>query len=234
MSGKLVEIDARGLHKSMRTLERIRGKALPHAARDILNELAFEGRKEWQQRMGKSMTLRNQYTTRSVAVDKARGVNLREMQSRLGSLQPYMATQEDGGTVTSKGKHGVTIPTPTASGEGMSANPRKRLVRRANWLSAIRLGSRPGNSAKQRNAIAISKAKRDGTKTAFLELGKRKGIVRIMGGKKGKLRMVWDMSKKSLSIPRNPTLEPTMQAILKRGPSIAEKHAMAQIRRALR
>ncbi len=228
------EVDTRSMHKSVRTLERIRAKALPHATRDTLNQLAFDGRKVWQKTMGKAFTLRNTFTTRSFAVTKATGTNMRDMQSVLGSLQPYMRDQELGATQGSKGKHGVPIPTPTASGEGMSANPRKRLVRRANWLSAIRLGSRPGSSAKQRNAIAISRAKRDGTKTAFLELGKRKGIVRIMGGKKGKLRMVWDMSKRSISIPQTPTLEPTMEVMRKRGPRIAERHALLQIRRALK
>lgn len=233
----LLEIDMRQMHEAVRKLERVKQRAIPHAARDTLNQLAFDGRKLWQRKMGKAMTLRSPYTARSVAVDKARGIDMRVMESRLGSLQPYMATQEEGGSVASHGKHGVTIPTPTASGEGLRASPRKRLVRRANWLSAIKLppSGRQGVGRKQRNAIALSAAKRSGAKVAFLDLGTRKGIVRIMGrGRSAQVRMLWDMSKRAVRIKSNPTLEPTMEAMQRRAPRIAQRHAIIQIRRALR
>lgn len=231
----IVDVNLRQLHGTARKLERIRAKALPHATRDALNDMAFQARTTWQRRMGEQMTLRNQYTTRSVMVTKARGANMRAMHSVVGSPRPYLLTQEDGGSQSSKGRHGVTIPTGTASGEGMRANPRKRLVRRQNWLSAIRLGNRGGGSTKQKNAIAISMAQRSGQKVAFLDLGKRKGIVKVTGkGRRTKVRMLWDMSKKSVRIPSNPMLGPTMQAIRMRGPDIAAKHAQAQIDRALR
>lgn len=230
----LVVVDMRAMHRAVAKMDAINKRAMPHAIRDTLNMLAFSARRDMQRRMGQQMTLRNRYTTRSIAVDKARGVMVPAMESRVGSLQPYMATQELGGTVSSKGRHGVTIPTSTASGEGMSARPRKRLVRRANWLSAIRLAGRGSGSAKQRNAIAISRAIRSGTRTAFLDLGQRKGIVRIMGGKRRpKVRMLWDMSKRSVRIKANPTLQPSMDAAQRRAPRVAQVAAMRQIKRAL-
>lgn len=227
-------IDIRGMHRAVGKMDALNKRALPYATRETLTALAFVAQRDMKRRMGKSLTLRNTYTLRSIAVDRAKGNDIRTMESKVGSLQPYMRTQEEGGSVASKGRHGVTIPTSSASGEGMSARPRKRLVRRANWLSAIRLGNRGGGNAKQRNAVAIAMAQRSGTKTAFLDLGARKGIVRVMGSKnKPKMRMLWDMSKKVVRVPATPTLGPAMQATTRLAPRIAQVAAMRQIKRTL-
>ena len=64
--------------------------------------------------MGRTFVLRNQWTVRTVRVEGARGLDVRTMQSTVGSLAPYLETQEQGGTVRGKGAHGYRRPTKRA------------------------------------------------------------------------------------------------------------------------
>jgi hypothetical protein len=221
-------VDMTEVHELGRVLQETRAKGIPHAARDTLNDLAFTGRTMWQDRMAQDMTLRNKFTQRSVQVDKARGTNMGTMQSVVGSRAPYMADQESGATKRTKGKHGVTIPTPRASGEARGTQPRKKTVRSRNKLSSIQLKPRKGASKKQEVAIAIRQAKASGRNVAFLDLGKRKGMFRISGRK---LDMIWDMTRPAVAIPKNPTMHRTLRELDKKAPAIAGKALRRQLDR---
>lgn len=228
---RMFDIDLSAVAHLAKELETFAKRAVPHATRNALNSTAFEARKEWVGQMDKQMVLRNTFTTRSVRVEKATGNMVRTMESRVGSVAPYMATQEDGGTEAKHGKHGKPIPTSSAAGQGQKARPRTKQVQRKNWMSALN-PSRPrvSGSRQRRNAVAILMAAKS-TRTVFLDLGKRKGIFRITGTKRLKLRMMWDLSKPQVVIKRNPTLGPTLDAIQPRLPAIWEDAIRIQMHR---
>lgn len=197
-------------------------KAVPYAVRDALNTTAFEARKEWQSQLRAKMILRNKWTVGSLRVVKATGTALRTMQSQVGSLVPYMAVQEDGGSERAKGKHGVPIPTTTAAGQSLKAAKRTRQVTKRNWQSAIHLSGKVTGTRPRRNAVALRVALKSGG-VAFLDLGRRKGLFRVTGSKNGKsmrIRMIWDMSRKSVLTKPHPTLGPTVKVIEGKAPAI--------------
>lgn len=225
-------VDTSELAQLEASLARLSRRAIPYAARNTLNAAAFEGRREWVDQIEKTFTLRNKWTTRSLRVVKARGTSMRGMQATLGSVAPYMATQEEGGVLRRTGKHGVAIPTSVASGEGRGARPRRRMVRRPNRLPSIQLGARglSSMSKRQRNAVAISLAQRAGRKFVFLELERRKGIFRLSGGKRRpRLDLVWDLSRPAVRIPQSGTLERALRSILPTLPRIQERALVDQI-----
>lgn len=201
-----------------RKLRKLNKRGIPFAELETINRAAFETQKDVRQNLGDDMTLRNSWTVRSVLVNRA---TLSTMESSVGSVQPYMETQEKGGTETSTGKHGVTIPTSVASGEGRNAKPRRKAVRRPNRVSNIQLAKTARSSnRKQRNAIAISTAVRTGKRYVFLELQQRKGIFRIYGGKrKPRIEMIQDLTRRSITTPRNPWLLPRATAQAQRLPA---------------
>lgn len=228
-----ITIDASDMERLYRQLEKIKKESIPYAVRSSLNQTAFMAREIWQKKISRSMQLRNAYTLRSIRVDKAQGTNVSTMQSFVGSVVPYMAVQETGATLQKGHKYGVTIPTGTASGEGRIRSKRLRLVRAPNKLPAISLTARPATgSRKQRNAVAISQAVRSGNKYVFLELDHSKGIFKISGGKrKPKLDMIWDISRSSVRLKSNPTLEQTLPIVNKLAPAIHMKAIEDQIAR---
>lgn len=227
----MFELDAKKLRRLENDLTKFAKRALPFAVRNGLNSTAFEARREWAEQLGKKMVLRNTFTTRSLRVEKATGLDLNTMQARVGSVADYMATQEHGGTESKKGKHGKPIPTSVAAGQGMKTRPRKRAVQRKNWMGAVTLASGIRGSRQRRNAFAIAQAAK-GSGTAFLDLGRRKGLFRVTGTKKGlKVRMIWDLSRPSVVIKRNPTLQHTLKAIEPRLPELHEKAIIEQLKR---
>lgn len=230
-----VIFDERKLQRAVNVLGNFARRGIPHATRNGLNASAFEGRKAWTKEVEKAFTLRNTFTTRSLRVQKARGIDMRKMHSVLGSTADYMAEQETGGTERKSGKHGVPIPTPTSSGEGRAAK-RLRPVRRPNWLPKISLanrGSQTGMHRQQRNAVAIRKARKAGRKYVLLELEKRVGIFRLSGGKRRpKVDMVWDLSQPTVKTKPARTLRQTLWLITPTLPRLHVRAILEQLRRA--
>lgn len=225
----MFSIDLREIENLAKDLDRFARKAVPHATRDALNASAFEGRRRWIEEQKRVFTTRNTWTTRQVRVEKARGVNIRTMDAILGSTAHFMDEREFGETKQRKGKHGVPIPTTHARG----GSP-KRLVRRPNRMPNIRLSKKStgGGSAKKQRAIAIRQAFKKGNKYTFLEDGRRKGIVRLMGSRKRvKFRTVWDLSKPSVRVKPMPTLGPALQRL---EPALGPIWAQALIQQAKR
>lgn len=208
-------------------------RAVPIAVRNSLNTTAFEARRVWVGELKQRMVLRNTWTERSLRVEKAAGYDLDSMESKVGSILPYVATREQGGTEAKKGKHGVALPTSSAAGQGMKTWPRTRQVQRRHWMSSIRLADRPGAGRKQRNAIAIARAIKNKSKdVVFLDLGRRQGLFRVTGTRRGlKVRMIWDLSKSSVRTAPIPTLAPALEALRPRLPAIHEKALLEQLKR---
>jgi hypothetical protein len=205
----LLKVDTRELKKLYQDLKTAKKSALPYAARATLNALAFEARGEYQREMGAKMKLRSRFTVNSVRVDKAKGGNISAMQSTMGTVADYMDEQEEGATQPKGGKHGVPIP---AAAPGARKNRGK--VTRAKQLRGINILPRiSGHRSRQIGAAFSMAARRGGKQFAFLKLkAGRRGIYEINPGRKRLgLKKVWDLSKTSVSIPRNPMMKPSIQ-----------------------
>lgn len=224
--------DLDDLDRLIKDLEIFARRAIPFAARNGLNEIAFVGRKLWVTRIQAEFINRNTFTTRQVRVVKAKGgsKSLDSMEAVLGHLQPYMLTQEVGGTVRGKGAS-KPIPTSVAAGQAMGTRPRTKVVRKPMRLPSIRLGRRVrGGSRRQRNATTISQAVASGRKFVLLDTERGKGIARVTGRKRITVRLIWDLSRPSVRVPPTPTLARTVSLLEPLMPAIHRKAVIDQLR----
>jgi hypothetical protein len=203
-------VDTRDFRKLHDHLERVRSRALPYAARDALNGCAFELRKEWQEKIRGTFTNRNAFTVRSIRVEKATTLDMRAMQSRTGSVAPYMGDQEEGGEVKGKGKH-KAIPSPLAGGGRPGGGKRPRMVSSRFRLSSVNIPQHkvPKYGKRRQNAVLLAIAIRKGERFALLNRmkGKGRGIFEVKGLKrKAKTRLIWNVSKGSVHVKPSETM----------------------------
>ncbi len=228
----------RGIEPMVRELDAISRRYVPAAARETLNKLAFEGRAVWQDEMRKALTLRNRFTERRALVEPARTYRMSDMFARLGHTEPYMAWLEEGKPEKAS-KRFRPVPTEVAAGQspGSLRGGRKRPVRPSAIIT--RLGSLAVKGAKSRsrkanNARAISGAIRSGRRLALLDLGRGKGIYRVMGRRKRpRLVKLYDLSRRKTPVPRTPTLERALVRLAPRVLPIAHaalERQMARVR----
>lgn len=229
------KIEFRGLDELQRELEQLAKRSIPYAARETLNGLAFAGRKIWQDEMASSLTLRNAFTQRRVLVDRATGSRMSDMQAVLGHTEDYMRRLEYGiGERARRG--GLAIPSEAAAGQAKGSLPagRKRAVKRSLVIRVLGKIKRQSRSMprKARNARAVRDAIKNGTRLAYLELDRRRGIYKIMGGKKRpQIRKLYDLSRRAVPLPRIPTLQRTLDAALLQAPTIALAAVQRQLDR---
>jgi len=226
----MISVDMKDAKKLERELVRIRDKAIPYAIRSTQNGMAFKGQKLAREGVREKMITRNKFTEQSIRVEKARSGR---SYSVLGSTADYMEKQEFGGTTTDP-----TIATQYAAGEGRTSQPRKRLARRPNRMANIQLKRRAAKakSRKQRNLIKIIDAVESGKRFVYLDLGKRKGIFKVVGGSKrkpgrAKLQMVQRTDIRTAPVPRNPWLMPAVERLAPHAPAIYEQALRYQIAR---
>jgi hypothetical protein len=192
-------------------LERVAKKSIPFASRFALNGTAFDARKRAQENIREKMVTRNKFTERSIRVEQTRTLDVRRQAAVVGSVAPYMEDAEFGAVKRKKGKHGVPIPTTVASGEGEGTQPRRRVPRRPNRLQNIRLQDRRGTGMSRRQQIVaqIKQAAQSGQRFVFLDLQRREGVYRVTGGKRApRIKMIYDLSRPSVVIPKTPTIIP--------------------------
>lgn len=196
---------------------------IPHANRNALNTGAFTTQKVARAELDRRFVIKNSWTGRSILVDKARGMNVDRQEARVGSVQKYMETQEFGGTETSDGKRGVAIPTSYAAGQGVGGKQTK-MVRKDFRLANIQMRKtrKRGKNRKQQNIIAIAESIKAKRKFVYLNLGRRKGIFRVVAGRSrnagrrrsgAKIRMVHDLTKKTIAISPHPWLRPSVEKV---------------------
>lgn len=211
--------DVRKLEDDLKTFAR---QAVPFATRKTLNDSAFAARAIAQADVRGSMVNRNRFTVQSIQVGMAKTLQIARQEAVVGSIADYMEDQEFGAVKAKKGKEGVQIATSYSAGQGENGQPRTRLPRKANSMASIQLSKRrkKGSSRKQQNLVAIQQAAATGRKYVFLDLGKSKGIFKVIGGKRRpKIKMVHDMSRDSVVIPRNPWLAPAFNEALRMQPA---------------
>jgi poly-gamma-glutamate capsule biosynthesis protein CapA/YwtB (metallophosphatase superfamily) len=200
-----------GAKEMVRDLAKMRLKAVPFALRNALNTAAFETRNIWQNEIRKTFVNRNKFTVGSIRVEQA---STAKLVATVGSIADFMATQEDGGTVKGKSGHIKAVPTAAAAGQGRGT--RTKTVRGRFYLGAIQV-AHPSLSGgrRQRNAIALAVARKQGKKLVMLTRPSgAKGLFLISGGKrKLKARLIWDMSRTSVHVDAQPTLERSVDAV---------------------
>ncbi|MCH9838623.1 hypothetical protein K0U83_23370 [bacterium] len=211
----MIEVNMRDVKQYESDLKTFAKKAFPFATKATVNKAAFETRKVAQMRVEKDMTLRNKFTKGSIRVEQARTLNVRRQEAIVGSIAEYLATQEFGGVVRGGGKH-KPIATAYSAGQGEGVRPRTRLPRKPNSMQAIQLKrrGRGAKSRKQRNLMAVKEAAAGGSKYVYLDLGRRQGIFKVLGGKRSpRVKMLWDLSRTVVRVPRSPWLAPATRAV---------------------
>ena len=210
----MFNIDDRETKRLERNLKKFKARALPFATKTTINEAAFTARRIAQTGIRRKLITRNKFTEASIRVEQTKTLDIRRQVSTVGSIADYMEVQEFGGTKRKKGKQGVAIATSFAAGGADNAQPRVRLPRKPNKLQNLRLRriSGKGKSKRQKNFIAVRAAASSGQKFVYLDMGRSKGLFKVTGGKrKPRVRMVWDLSRQSVVIPRRPWLAPAVR-----------------------
>lgn len=234
----MIQVDPRELKALEEDLRTLYAKALPYANAGALNSMAFVGQSGARMNVKDQMINRTPYTQRSIQVSKARPVAISQQYSVVGSVADYMERQEMGGSRDRTGRKGVPIPTRYASGEARGASARLRTPRRNNQLQNVRLTKRHGRatSRRQQNAIAVSMATREGrTAVVYLDLGNRRGLFRVSGGKKRNtpkdIQMLYDLSRRTVNIPRNSWLYSAVKFASSLGPGFYMTELQRQIKK---
>jgi len=161
-------------------------------------------------------------------VNPAKGLRVSRQVAAVGSVDDYMERQEFGGTVAKKGKRGVPLATSYSARLPMHQEPRTKLPVKSNKLRNIKLKYGGGYKNKrgkwtpqQRTAAAIRVAAKSKGSHVFLGLPRSEGVFKVIGGKrKPALRMIYDLSHKSIRTPRNPWLAPSVGAAKAKIPGI--------------
>ena len=229
----MLKINDRQIREYEGDLKRFKMRAYPFATKATLNNAAWKARGFAQENIRNSMVTRNRFTVNSVLVEQTRTLNVSRQAATVGSIADYMETQEFGKTINRKGKHGVPIATSYSAGQGQNVQPRTRLPRKPNTMQAIQLRKqRKTGSRKQRNYVAVKLAAESGSKFVFLDLGRRKGIFRVLGGKrKPRVKMVWSMGHRSVVVPANPWLAPAVRSTEQEIPRLYRDALRFQLRK---
>jgi hypothetical protein len=225
----LLRVDTRELRKFEKDLAKVRKSAFPYATKNTLNTLAFEARREYQIEAGQKMKLRSKFTVNSVRVEKAEGLKVATQKAVMGSVADYMGDQESGAVHSKKGARGEPIP---AAAPGKRKN--RGRVARARQLGSINILPRvKGSRARQVGAAFSMASKRGGKAFAFIKLRPgRQGIYEINPGRKRLgLKKVWDLSKGSVRIPRNPMMQSAVQRTNRLRDGIWRESLLFQLRR---
>jgi len=229
----MFKIDTREIKKMGSDLKTFGRWAYPFASKNTVNRSAFEAQRNAREIVSSNMTLRNKHTLRTIQVEQTHTLNVSRQEAIVGSTADYMEDQEFGGRKVKTGKEGVSITTSYAAGQGLNAQPRTRAASKPNKMANIQLRKRrtKGNQ-KQRNLVVIKQAAESGSKYVFLELGRRQGIFKVIGGKRRpRIKMVHDLSHKSVDIPKNPWLAPAVKRTEARIPEFYAKSLEFQLKR---
>jgi len=122
--GWSANVDTRSYMTAMRILGK---RVLPAVMADTLNGVAAANAKQMKKNVEKRMIVRTKFTTNSIRQDRhARGTDISRMFSRVGSVSPYLAIHDEGGTIKAKSKK---IPIPTLQAR-TSRSKQRRIARR--------------------------------------------------------------------------------------------------------
>jgi len=227
------KINSRDIKEFEEHLKTFAAKAYPFATKSTINSAAFNTQKLYKDNINKKLTTRNRFTAQSVRVEQSRTLRVSQQMAIVGSIADYMDDQEFGGIKAKTGKKGVSITTGYAAGQ-QGQEPRTRLARKPNAMANIQLKNRRnrGKNRKQRNLIAVRVAASSSQKYIYMDLGRRRGIFKVIGGKRRpKVKMIHDLSKQTVRIPRTPLLGPAVDETEVLIPKFYEKALRFQLQR---
>lgn len=203
-----MQVDMRQVERLENDLRLFKDRALPFATKATVNRAAFETRTLSQQTIRQDMTNRNKFTERSVRVEQTRTLDIKNQEAIVGSIADYMAVQEFGGD-----KSDPSIATGYSAGQE-GARPRTRLPRKPNKMANIQLKGRrtksKGRTRSQQNFVAVKQARKQGQKYVYMKGRTFEGLFRVLGGK---VKMVHDLSRKTVAIPKSPWLLPATERV---------------------
>jgi hypothetical protein len=170
-----------------KTLQKIKSSAFPLAVKNTLNTMAFTTMKKARLTIQEDFINRNKFTERSIRVDKVMTLKITDMVATVGNTAPYMLAQEEGETRTSKGRHGLRIPTGAAAGQSQLF-PRRKVIKKSFRRGQLKLansGNRINAGAKNRRRFILMSiriaALRGQSPFVFLPFGGRKaGIYKVI------------------------------------------------------
>lgn len=230
----IVTVDTSDFKRYERELKRYE-VAHGHGVRNALNGCAFEAQKAWRSEVKRTFTLRAPFTERSIQVDKAKGLDIGSMQSKVGSIAPYLEDQEEGATIHGKGKH-KAVPAAVAGGAaGPGIRPRVVLGRFRMGGIKVRDPKVGRYGRKQRNAIALDVAARTGNRFALLlkpKGGRAIFEVRKLGRRKFKTRLIWNVDRSSVTVKPEPTMHRAIARSMGAFERITKAALQDQLRRA--
>lgn len=229
MSKPIIDIDVSDFADFGESLGRLKEKAWPYAVRGTLNTVAFDTSREWRRQIENGdLQVRNTFTVRAITVDKATGTNIMNMRSTVSAPKaPWLEKLETGG-IEERGN----VPTGSAAGAGLSKPKRKRALGKNATLASVTLAPRvTRGSRRQRNRVAVKMAVASGRKLVFLDLGKRRGVFKVMGSKSNpQVRMLFDTSKPSHQVKKHATLGPAVRLVTPRLAKIMKAEVDKQIK----
>jgi hypothetical protein len=173
------------------------------AASRALNDSAFAARDALVTQLGRSFTLRNNYTQRGFRVVRATKTKL---EATIGTDREYLVDQVEGGTRRRK-----AIP---------SRHLRKRptqIVRRARWPRQLLAQGSTGSKRGGKRYLLLPEKGR-GKLPSFLQRltkGRRRAILQRVGrGKNERLRLLWSLPQAIRLRPRYPFVRTAQDAHL--------------------
>lgn len=243
-----ISVDTNDYKKLERHLKTFKARAYPFATKNTLNTTAFAAQDVAKKRIRNTLVLRNKFIMQSVRVNQTKTLNVDRQAAFIGSTSEGMETQEFGGVKMKKGRHGVALPSAFSAGQQPGSRPRRKLPRPSNTLRRLQLRKgrhRPSGQPKTKNQAVLFKvqdAVQSGKRTFFHDFGSKggAGIYRVKGGRKGfkrgwpkgaKMKRLYSLEHKAVSIPRRPWLKPSTDVAAKRMPTIHLKSLRFQIRK---
>jgi len=234
-----IKMDKRPIESLENDLDKFHDRALPYAARDTLNNMAYETSRIAKKNADRLFVMRNQFTSRSIQFERTQSLDMRRMASHAGSLQEYMREQEEGFTRHKKGKHGVPVPTSYAAGQE-GAVPRSKPIRRGHWMNRLRMSRNRRKAATkgQDIVLAVQNAIATGDRVVFLPL-RHKGIYRVLGGRQtergwpkgAKLKMLYSLEDSTIRTEPRRWLEPSARLVISKRDEYYRKAVLRQIER---
>lgn len=249
----MIKVDAKEIIKFERMLHAMGTRGAAYALRDTTNDLAVTTMQRARDELPSQFILRRPWTKRSIAFQKAK--SLTNPTSKAGSTESYMGTQEEGGVRRpTEGNKTVPIPTAFASNEApgrvrlKAPTSRKKLRNIKIPRDQISDGSPGGNARAVQNAAYGSnkfvylKNTGRGSKSRRSKRAKggvkknQSGIFHVSGRKRKdrELRMVHQMEKQSVRIPKTEWLDPAAKYAVKRTLVFHRENLLRQLNRAER
>lgn len=217
-----IEIDLKNIKPLLTDLANFAEQAVPFATRSAINTTAFDIQGRYRMNARNKLTLRNKGTEKSIQVERAKILKTHLQEARIGSERDYMKDVEFGVTTTKNGQEGVPIPTSYSANQPLNQQPRTKLPIRSRRMRSIQMNHHrvTATSRKQRNFLKVKNAAERGSQRfVYLDLGRRKGIFRVEQPKRRpNVRMVYDLSRPSVTSPAIPLLGPATQYGAKRMP----------------